>query len=262
MSQQINLLAPVSQKRFSFTSATAMSYGIGVAVALALLVAVYEDYRLRSIEAEARAVAASLKEAAVAEQKVSGEQVPRKPNAELEARLRELTVQLEARQEIIDALKSGAVGTTGGFSEYMRVFSRQSLEGLWLTSFDIAAGGNELTMAGRALSADLVPAYLQRLNREPPMQGRQFASMVINQSFPTREPATAPQQGKQAKEPVGRPRPPPHVEFVISSGAVADARSRAGASVTTPRGAPLPPSLSLREPVEAATRGARPGTAK
>ena len=52
---------------------------------------------------------------------------------------------------------------------------------MWLTAFDIAAGGSDLTIEGRALSADLVPAYLQRLNNEPPMQGRKFASVVIAQ---------------------------------------------------------------------------------
>ena len=222
MSQQINLLDPLARKkRFAFSSTTAISYGIGVAVLLALLLAVYEDYRLQGIEVEARAVARSLKEASLASEKAASAQVPRKPSAELEARIAELNAQLKSRQDIIDALKSGAVGTTSGFSEYMRVFSRQSLDGLWLTGFDIASGGNDLTLAGRALRADLVPAYLERLNRETPMQGRQFASMAINQS--TREPATV------GKEPASRPRLPPHVEFVISSGAVEDARSQPGA---------------------------------
>jgi len=224
MSQQINLLDSFARKkRLSFTSTTAISYGIGAAVLLAILVAVYEDFRLQGVEAEARAVARSLKDATSASEKAAGTQVPRKPSAELEARIVELNAQLKARQDIIDALKSGAVGSTSGFSEYMRVFSRQSLEGLWLTGFDIAAGGNDLTLAGRALRADLVPTYLERLNREAPMQGRQFASMVINQSAPSRGPAT------ESKETAGRPRLPPHVEFVISSAAVEDGRSRPGA---------------------------------
>ena len=63
-----------------------------------------------------------------------------------------------------------------------RAFSRQHVEGVWLTAFDIAAGGSDLTIAGRAVSADLIPAYLQRLNKEAPMQGRQFASVTIHQA--------------------------------------------------------------------------------
>lgn len=218
MSQQINLLGPVlRKKRFSFTSAASMASGIGLAIGLALVVAIYEESRLRGIEGEAQALARSLKEATVAYEKATGAEVVRKPNAELEARIAELNAQVKSRQDVIDALKSGVVGTTGGFSEYMRVFSRQSLDGLWLTGFDIASGGNDLTLAGRALSADLVPAYLQRLNREAPMQGRQFASMVINQALPARGPGKETQVPKQARESVARRVLPPHVQFTVSS---------------------------------------------
>ncbi len=219
MSQQINLLAAApAKKRFSFVSAKAMAYGLGLVVVLALVVANYEDSRLSRIESEARSVAKALKEATADYEKFKGTKVVRLPNAQLEAKIAELDAQLKSRQDVIDALKGGVVGTTRGFSEYMRMFSRQSLDGLWLTGFDIAAGGNDLTLAGRALSADLVPAYLQRLNREEPMQGRQFASMVITQApRPAPESAKDAQAPKQAREPAARRDLPPHVEFTVSS---------------------------------------------
>jgi hypothetical protein len=228
-----------------------MAYGFGIAVSITLVLAAIENYRLRGIETEARQVAVLFKESALARDKAAGNETARKPNAELEIRVRELEAQLKGRQEIVDALRKGLVGTTAGFSEYMRVFARQSLPGVWLTGFDIAAGGDDLTIAGRALSPDLVPAYLQRLNREAPTQGRQFASISINQAS-ARQPLKIAPERQEAKEPNRRPSVTPHVEFVISS-THPDDKTRLSPPATPQRDAL--PSLSLRAPVEDAARG-------
>ena len=44
----------------------------------------------------------------------------RKPDPGLEAKVLDLSAQVKVRQEIVGALKGGSVGTTAGFSEYMR----------------------------------------------------------------------------------------------------------------------------------------------
>ena len=63
--------------------------------------------------------------------------------------------------------------------EYLRAFSRQSLDGLWLTAFTITGAG-ELEISGRALRPDLVPAYIQRLNEEEVLAGRSFARFEMS----------------------------------------------------------------------------------
>jgi hypothetical protein len=110
----------------------------------------------------------------------------------------------------------------------MRVFSRQTLQGVWLTGFDITAGGDELTIAGRALSADLVPAYLQRLNREAAIQGRQFGSMVINQAP---EAPKLEQHAADSKQQVVRAVPAaPYLDFTLASNDPGHGLGRVGAS--------------------------------
>ncbi len=251
MSQQINLLpAALRSDRASFTSAAAMAYAIGGALVLAVLFGLYEEYRLRGIESEARVVARELKEATAARSVPAGMKSPVKPSAELEARIAELNAHLRARQEIVDAVKNGSVGSTGGISEYMRVFSRQSLEGLWLTGFDIAAGGAELGLSGRALAADLVPVYLQRLNREPSMQGRQFASVIINQGGA---------QDRASSRSAARAALPPHVEFEISSSDVAGPKNRpqpsaAAAPLVVPKPAVPPAAAAPKQPLPEGAR--------
>src|SRR3954471_16838614 len=131
MSQQINLLRQGTKRRaFSLTSARTMACALALAVALSAVVAVYENQRLTTIEAEARRLAALVKEAGIVNDNASQASAPRKPNAELDAGVRDLEAQLKARQDIVDALRRGLVGTTEGFSEYMRVFSRQTLLGV------------------------------------------------------------------------------------------------------------------------------------
>lgn len=212
MSQQINFLdRGETSKRFSFTSSTGIAAGVGAVVVLAAVYAVFESTRLARVEAQARAVTKSLADAR-AERGAAPGAGERKPDAALEAKLAELASELKARQDVLDALKRGSAGSTGGFSAYFRAFSRQRVEGVWLTGFEIAAGGAALTIAGRALNADLVPGYLQGLNREPPLQGRQFASIVINRPMTAEAPARA-----DAKEAPARPALPPYLDFVIST---------------------------------------------
>jgi hypothetical protein len=224
MSQQINLLNPASRKQpFSFASLRGMAYGIAAAVTLSLVIGIYEHYRLAGVEAEAVQVAAMLKKA-TAGHTPPAVQAPPKPDAELEMRLRELQSRHEVRGRIAETLRRALAESSGGFSEYMRVFSRQKMTGVWLTGFDIASGGEELTITGRASSADLVPAYLQRLNREAPVQGRQFAKISVNQTPAGRQSA----QPAEAA-PGARGAPSSYVEFMVSTNDPNDKSVRAAA---------------------------------
>jgi hypothetical protein len=243
MSREINLLNPLlHKKRFSFTSASAMLGGIGTAVALAAMVSVYESNELQRVETQARAVTQSLKDIkAKQEVTAAAKTVPRKADPGVEAKVVELNSQLKAREDVVEALRGGAVGTTAGFSEYMRAFSRQRVEGVWLTGFDIAGGGADLTITGRALTADLVPHYLLGLKREAPMQGRQFASVVIRQAKSAREPARALPGDKETPL---RGSLPPYVDFTVSSGDLGATRGRAetGETAKPPPEVDTPPT--------------------
>jgi len=258
VSQQINLFNPIFRKKgFSYTSATAMLYGIGIAIALVALLAVFEEYQLREVRNQAQAVEQTYKDASARFEKLNVEQAARKPNAQLEAEVARLETQLKSRQEVIVTLKDGAVGDTSGFSKYMRAFSRQSINGLWLTGFDIALAGNELAIQGRTLSPDLVASYLRQLNQEPALQGRQFAALRISQPPPdTTQPKAVPgptpdQDAKGQKD--GKERKglaPRYLEFSISSMGMLE-----GSRQTTQP--PLAGTIESRPVLDAAKASAR-----
>jgi hypothetical protein len=230
LSQQINLYdSGVARKPRGASSL--LLYAISAAVLVAALTAIYEQYQLRRVEADLRVIDAKLKEAQTRHETLAPAVGARKPDASREAEMLELLAQVKRRQEVINALKSGAVGTTAGFSEFMLAFSRQSLAGVWLTGFDIDAGGKELTLSGRALAADLVPRYLERLNREPLMHGRQFSSLKIDR-------VAGPQNGAKTPAQPSAPAAPPPAE------GQADSKRPAEPQMDTPK----PPEAQASAP--------------
>jgi hypothetical protein len=243
VSQQINLLnSAVRERRSSFAALSAVAAALLLVLAATAGVAIHERQRTHALALEVQKSASALKDArAVLDKRVGAGQTPKsKPAVEAEIAL--LEKQLQSRQDVIDALRTGVVGTTTGFAAYMRAFSRQAMNGIWITGFDASAGGRELTVNGRVLSADLVPVYLRRLQQEPAFQGRQFASLLINPGEPARNahvtpPVQPPQSapaavaGATSTKPPAPPAPPV---------------SRGGTSATAAPASGAPPYLDFR----------------
>jgi hypothetical protein len=245
LSQQINLYNP-ALPRPRPAAASALLYVLVVALVIGGLAAFYEHYRLSQTRAEAAAVSAKLKDARVRSERFAAERGARKPDAAREAELVDLLARLKRRDEIIAALKSGVVGSRAGFSEFMRAFSRRIVSGVWLTGFEIDAGGKELSLSGRALGADLVPRYLEGLNLEALMQGRQFSALRIEQAPVAAAPP--PQNQKDAKNAKPRPAAPRYVNFVMSTPERDDSASARSAGA----GVPAPDGMSERFPATSA----------
>ena len=55
---------------------------------------------------------------------------------------------------------------------------------VWLTRVEFSEGSGELSLAGRALRADLVPAYLARLRADPSLRKQQFAQLEVTRTAP------------------------------------------------------------------------------
>jgi hypothetical protein len=178
--------------------------------------------------------AAAQKEAATAAEtqlKLTKEQVDaaakaaatRKPSPQLAAELESAESTLRRRTEIAGLLESGAVGSTGGFSEYMRGFARQAQEGLWLTGFSIGSGGNDMEIRGSMLDPGALPDYIRRLGAEKAFQGRNFAALSMNRNEPASGSgpaavAAAPAALTQAA--VARP-----IDFVLLPSKASDAKA-------------------------------------
>jgi type IV pilus assembly PilN-like protein len=185
MTQNINLLSSgLSKPRVGLSLATLVTC-LGLAL-LALFAAQFIlQYQVSSLTAQLRGMQESIKDQRAQAEKLTGLAAARKPDPQLEVEIGKLQLELRQAHEAVAALNASSFGEGRGFAEYLRAFSRQSLEGLWLTAFTI--NGKELELRGRALRPDLVPAYIQRLNDEDVLAGRSFARLEMNR--PEAQPA-------------------------------------------------------------------------
>ncbi len=200
MSQQINLFNPVFLRQKKYFSARAMVQALGLVLLGALLVYGYALRDVRHLKQQsvetARRYASEQNKLA----RYAAEFSPQQANLLLEEQVRNAEAQLAAQQDVIAALKSGAIGNASGYSEYLRAFARQVVPGLWLTGFTITGDGAELSLSGGVLNPGSLPDYIGRLKREKVMQGKTFASLQMRQ--PKAE---------------GEQRPGRYVEFVLQS---------------------------------------------
>lgn len=182
MTQQINLFNPLFLKQEQYFSVKAMAQALGLILLGTALIIGFAQYQmqqlsLRSANAKKEFAAAQVK-FALFEKEMS----PQETDAMLEAELTQLRAKIASNKEVLQALKSGVMANTLGFSEYMRAFSRQAVPGLWLTGFEIDQDGRQISLSGAAMTAQLVPTYIRRLSNEPIMRGKTFGALQIQQA--------------------------------------------------------------------------------
>jgi hypothetical protein len=179
MSQQINLYNPIFLKKEKHFSARTMLHALGViALGLAALCG-YAFYASQAAERTAQQYRDQ-----VASQRNQLTQLVAQLSAQgrskaLEAEIKRVQGEIAAKAATLEVLGTGELGNTAGFSEFFAAFGRQALSGVWLTGITIGDSGNELHVNGRALQAELVPAYLSALNREEMMRGRRVTELKL-----------------------------------------------------------------------------------
>ena len=193
MSAQINLYHPRFLKQRELL--TLGNVALAAAVLYVVLAAAggwawQESAARKEAAAAAEAQLKSAKEQVAVATKAAA---ARKPSAQLIAELDSAETSVRRRGDIARLLESGAIGSTGGFSDYLRGFARQAPEGLWLTGFTIGAGGNDMEIRGSMLNPATLPDYIRRLGTEKAFQGRNFAALTMNRAdaTPAAQPAGA-----------------------------------------------------------------------
>jgi hypothetical protein len=180
VSQNINLYAPAFRKQRQTVTLNALALCLAVVLVALFSALAYFRHEVTTLAEELHSAEALLKVQQGYADKLQVEAAARKKNVQLEAETARLEVELKQARDAMEALKGGVIGTQEGFAEYLRAFSRQSVNGLWLTGLTLGGGG-EIEIRGRALSPDLMPGYIQRLNREKVLAGRSFDRLEIGQ---------------------------------------------------------------------------------
>ncbi|HYJ17891.1 MAG TPA: MSHA biogenesis protein MshI, partial [Burkholderiales bacterium] len=160
MSQQINLYNPLLEPRREW-----MSFNVAATVVLATLALVAlgssaASWRYNTLVRQEQASSQRLANAKEEMTRLANQLSSRQTDPQLLAELDRAKAELKSRDEMVAVLQGGVMGNTAGYSEYLRAFARQSIEGLWLTGFSITGAGHHVVIEGRTLRADLVPDYL------------------------------------------------------------------------------------------------------
>ncbi len=209
MSQNINLFNPAFRKQRQMLTLATVAQFLGITLIALFGYHYYLQQQVGGLAAELQTAEGLLKSQRGYVEKLKVKPAAGKTDTQLEADIARFEAELKLARESMEALKGGAFGNQQGFAEYLRAFSRQSVNGLWLTGFTIAGSG-ELEIRGRVLSPDLVPSYIQRLNQERVLAGRSFARLEMSRPRPD----AAAGKVKGAKE---APRLPRFLEFSLAT---------------------------------------------
>ena len=179
MSQQINLYSPIFRKQRKVFSAATMLQGVLLIVVV--VSAFYYAVSLQSSLLEIRA-ADSGRQLQGELERLKAYGVRESPADRAKAlgdRRKALEAGLASQALALKAFESGALGRTEGYAPLLRALARVSVEGVWLTRIQVAEGSGELSLAGRATRAELVPVYLERLRSEEALRAQSFSRLEV-----------------------------------------------------------------------------------
>jgi hypothetical protein len=183
VSQQINLFNPVFLKQKKYFSVITMLQALLLIALGSALFYSYAAYQIKQLAKQAEEAGKRYASEQARLDAYKAQYSPQQARQLLENQLKSAEARVFAQQQVINTLKGGASGNTVGYSGYMRAFARQTVNGLWLTGFSITGDAARVSMTGAVLagSPNLIPAYVQKLGREPVMHGKSFASLQIRQ---------------------------------------------------------------------------------
>lgn len=191
MTQQINLYQPIFRTPKRVFSALALLQVIGLISIGCASVYGYSAWQVREL-AQRVGTLERARDKAVNQLETLRQQFPaRTASPLLQAELASLRFELQQAEVLASTLANGALGNTGGLSDYLAGLARQHVAGTWLTHIDIANGGSTIGVHGRALTPDLVPAYVRRLANEPAFAGKSFSHFQLEQETDEENPGAA-----------------------------------------------------------------------
>lgn len=179
MSQQINLFNEGESKSGIKFSLQNMLQGMGAILLCAMLFYAYLAHQssllVQQLEEANKGLLAEQNKLANLNADISRQHA----GLTLEQEIKKLSDELIAQREIINTLKSGVIGNTQGYSQYMLAYARQIVSGLWLTGFSIEGDATQMSISGAALTPELVPGFIMRLNHETVMRGKTFTALQM-----------------------------------------------------------------------------------
>lgn len=183
MAQELNLLNPALRPRHDWLAFRSVALGALLAFGVVCAGYGYATYRHATVAAGEAAIKS--RQAALQQelQSLQAKLAARVPDPALEEERQKLAAALQQREAVLALAQRMAAPERLPVTEVMRGFSRQRIEGVWLTGFAVTADG--IDIRGRLLDHSLLPVYIRRLNSEPAFRGRSFAALDMQSVVPS-----------------------------------------------------------------------------
>jgi len=208
VSQQINLLLPELRPRFDWLALPVVAGAALAGLLLVVVLAGVSAWRVDGLKTRESAIRSQL---ATLQQQVQvlGQRLgARKADSTLDKQIEAARLAVGQRQEVLNVVAQGDLPASHAYSGLLQGFSRQVVEGVWLTGFGFAQKNIEIH--GRLTDPALLPVYIGRLNAEPAFAGRRFAALDMKGVDPFDSKQEAVSATTPAKAPVPR-----HTEFSL-----------------------------------------------
>jgi hypothetical protein len=180
MSQQINLLNPALIKQRDFLNPNNIVITLGLLSVLMLGYYGYAQKQLSLLTLQRSQAAETLSATQAQLQQTTLLHTPHEMNKALIEQIAQLEQKENMQQQILQTVNLSSATPEKGYAALMRAFAKQSLDGLWLTSFSFDSNTEKLNINGRTLQADLVPEYISNLGNEPALKGKLFSALSMN----------------------------------------------------------------------------------
>jgi cell division protein FtsB len=205
MSQQINLLLPALRPRFDWLALPVVAGAALAGFALMAILAVLGVSQAASLKAREADIASQLRAAQQQMQSLAQSIAARQGDNTLEQQIEAARLGIAQRQEVIAVIAQGDVTKGNAYSGLVQGFSRQIVEGVWLTGFRFA--DKDIEIRGRLLNPALLPTYINRLNDEPAFSGRRFGALDMK--------GVEPAEVKPGEPPATVKASPSYTEFAL-----------------------------------------------
>lgn len=184
MMQQINLFQPGRHAGPSLAVANGYIAMLAVAVSLVAVYYAISLWQMNQAQQVVTSLEAKNSELSTQRDTLTERVQQLQPSVALETELARLESDLEAKRKVQNLLVGDAAGNRLGFSRHLEGLARHPLKGLWLTGMSIENGGQQLGLRGNALSADLLPRYLESLRDEVAFAGQEFRTLTMSRPSP------------------------------------------------------------------------------
>ena len=182
MRQQINLYQPIFRKQKIIFSATTI-FWLGVGFLILLLAwSQLLGQRIAGLESEYERQQAAEQRAVDQLAALQRSLPPSTPDPDLERRVEQLEAQRANLEQTLTALQARRPAAEADIAPRLDALARRAPHGLWLTGLEIEASTGGISIEGRALSARLVPEYLDALSDSMLLPGTAFRTVRVTAS--------------------------------------------------------------------------------